>query len=128
MTFDHEPQCRRHEDDMSNKLTFTFSQCCASYHHFPSITDTTRVLASFLKPGGSLLVADIKSSEDGRELFPATHHHLVPHKHGLSEDAVRGAFKGAGLVGFDMRDVFQAKMRPTGEEVQWFVVRGVNPD
>ncbi|KAI0695119.1 S-adenosyl-L-methionine-dependent methyltransferase [Cerioporus squamosus] len=71
----------------------------------PSIDDTTRILASFLKPGGSLLVADIRASEDGRELFP----------HGLSEGAVRAAFEGAGL----------ARMPPTGEEVQWFVVRGV---
>ncbi|KAI0699194.1 S-adenosyl-L-methionine-dependent methyltransferase [Cerioporus squamosus] len=106
-------------------LKFDIIVCCASYHHFPSIDDTTRILASFLKPGGSLLVADIRASEDGRELFPVTHHHLVPHKHGLSEGAVRAAFEGAGLVGFDMRDVFKARMRPTGEEVQWFVVRGV---
>ena len=100
-------------------------QCCSSYHHFSSITDTTRILASFLKPGGSLLVADIKAAGDGRELFPVTHHHLVPHKHGLTESAVCAAFEGAGLMGVDMRDVFKAKMRPTGEEVQWFVVRGV---
>ncbi|KAI0738026.1 S-adenosyl-L-methionine-dependent methyltransferase [Daedaleopsis nitida] len=99
--------------------------CCASYHHFASIEDTTRVLASFLKPGGSLIVSDIRAAEDHHELFAPTHHHIVPHKHGLCEDAVRGAFESAGLVNFEMQDAFKAKLKGTKEEVQWFVVRGV---
>ena len=102
-------------------------QCCASYHHFPSIPETTRVLASFLKPGGSLLVADIKAEEDGRVIFPEVHHHLVPHTRGLSEETMREAFGRAGLVGFEMRRSFRAKMRSTGEYVRWFVARGVLP-
>ena len=59
----------------TEKLFFTNAdsvplQCCASYHHSPSIPETTRALASFLKPGGSLLVADIKAEEDGRVILP----------------------------------------------------------
>ena len=72
-----------------------------------------------------MLVADIRAAEDGRELFAATHHHLVPHTHGLTEEAVRRAFEGAGLVDIDFRDSFKAKSKATSEEVQWFVVRGV---
>lgn len=102
-------------------------QCCASYHHFPSIEDTTRVLASFLKPGGSLLVADIKAADDHRELFPGSYHHIVAHKHGLDEEVVRTAFEGAGLAEVEIRDGFRAKMRATGEEVQWFIARGIKP-
>ncbi|EIW60962.1 S-adenosyl-L-methionine-dependent methyltransferase [Trametes versicolor FP-101664 SS1] len=101
--------------------------CSAAYHHFPSIADTTRVLAHFLKPGGSLLVADIKAAPDGHALFKETHHHIVPHKHGLTEEAVRGAFEGAGLVEFELADAFRATMSATGEETQWFVARGVKP-
>ncbi|KAI0806738.1 S-adenosyl-L-methionine-dependent methyltransferase [Fomes fomentarius] len=108
-------------------IKFDVIVCCASYHHFPSIEDTTRVLASFLKPGGSLLVADIKAAGDNRELFAASHHHIVPHTHGLSEEAVRSAFEGAGLIGFHFRDAFWAKLKATKEETQWFVVRGEKP-
>ncbi|OJT06246.1 hypothetical protein TRAPUB_2927 [Trametes pubescens] len=103
---------------------FDLVVCSASYHHFPSIADTTRVLAHFLKPGGSLLVADIKAAPDGRELFKQTHHHIVPHKHGLAEEAVRGAFEGAGLMEFELADAFKATMSATGEETQLFVARG----
>ncbi|KAI0355128.1 S-adenosyl-L-methionine-dependent methyltransferase [Trametes cingulata] len=106
---------------------FDLVVCCASYHHFPSIDETTRILAHFLKPGGSLLVTDIKAEPDGRELFRETHHHIVPHKHGLTEDAVRKAFEGARLVQFELRDVFTAKMTSTGNETQWFLARGVKP-
>ncbi|KAI1791564.1 S-adenosyl-L-methionine-dependent methyltransferase [Ganoderma leucocontextum] len=108
-------------------LKFDIVVCCASYHHFPSIAETTRVLASFLKPGGSLLVADIKAEDDGRLIFPEVHHHLVPHTRGLSEETMCGAFEHAGLTGFEMKESFKAKMRSTGEYVRWFVARGVIP-
>ncbi|KAM5534036.1 hypothetical protein V8D89_012299 [Ganoderma adspersum] len=108
-------------------LKFDIVVCCASYHHFPSIAGTTQVLASFLKPGGSLLIADIKAEEDGRVIFPEVHHHLVPHTCGLSEETMRKAFQRAELVGFEMRESFRAKMRSTGEYVRWFVARGVLP-
>ncbi|KAI0373156.1 S-adenosyl-L-methionine-dependent methyltransferase [Pilatotrama ljubarskyi] len=106
---------------------FDLVVCCASYHHFPSIDGTTRKLAHFLKPGGSLLVTDIRAAPDGRELFCETHHHIVPHKHGLTEDAIRQAFEGAGLQEFELRDAFTAKMASTGVETQWFLARGVKP-
>ncbi|PIL33006.1 hypothetical protein GSI_04455 [Ganoderma sinense ZZ0214-1] len=106
---------------------FDIVVCCASYHHFPSIVETTRVLASFLKPGGALLVVGIKAEEDGRVIFPEVHHHLVPHTRGLSEETMHEAFRRAGLAGFEMRESFRAKMRSTGEYVRWFVARGVLP-
>nr|VWO98244.1 Beta-glucosidase (EC [Ganoderma boninense] len=115
------------EPDELDRLKFDMIICCASYHHFPSIAETTRVLASFLKPGGALLVADIKAEEDGRVIFPEVHHHLVPHTHGLSEETMRGAFDNAGLAAFEMRESFRAKMRSTGGHVRWFVARGVMP-
>ena len=118
--------CPRNRSSFANADSVPL-QCCASYHHFPSIPETTRVLASFLKPGGSLLVADIKAEEDGRVIFPDVHHHLVPHIRGLSEETMREAFGGAGLVGFEMKESFKAKMRSTGEYVRWFVARGVLP-
>ncbi|KAI0753758.1 hypothetical protein C8Q74DRAFT_1306825 [Fomes fomentarius] len=43
------------EPGESDGIKFDVIVCCASYHHFPSIGDTTRVLASFLKPGARYL-------------------------------------------------------------------------
>ncbi|KAL0947681.1 hypothetical protein HGRIS_013769 [Hohenbuehelia grisea] len=37
---------------------FDVIACVMAYHHFPSLSDTTRVLVHFLKPGGTLLVID----------------------------------------------------------------------
>lgn len=72
-------------------------------------------------------MSDIRAAPDGRELFKKTHHHIVAHKHGLTEEAMRGAFEGAGLVEFEMKDGFKATMSATGEETQWFLARGVKP-
>ncbi|KAI0648430.1 S-adenosyl-L-methionine-dependent methyltransferase [Trametes meyenii] len=109
--------------------TFDLVVCCASYHHFPSIAATTRTLAHFLSPGGTLLVTDVRAAPDGRTLFKDTHRHIVPHACGLREEDVRAAFEGAGagLEAFEMRDAFGARMRATGEETRWFVARGVKP-
>uniref|UniRef100_A0A0W0FWP2 Hexaprenyldihydroxybenzoate methyltransferase n=1 Tax=Moniliophthora roreri TaxID=221103 RepID=A0A0W0FWP2_MONRR len=70
--------------------------CCMTYHHLPSIVDTTRALADFLKPGGTLLVVDwvkpeimLELSEDQQSLIK------VP---GLSKQEMRSAFEAAGLT------------------------------
>ena len=72
-------------------------------------------------------MADIKAEEDGRLIFPEVHHHIVAHKHGLSEDKMSHAFERAGLASFEIKETFKAKMRSTGKDVQWFVARGVKP-
>ncbi|PIL33024.1 hypothetical protein GSI_04473 [Ganoderma sinense ZZ0214-1] len=66
---------------------------------------------------------------DGRQLFPETHHHLVPHRHGISEAHLRGAFEGAGLGAFEMHDAATLKLPNVLKEVRttWFVARGVKP-
>ncbi|KAI0373157.1 S-adenosyl-L-methionine-dependent methyltransferase [Pilatotrama ljubarskyi] len=103
--------------------------CCAAYHHMVSIEETTRILAFFLKPGGSLLVTDLKAAPDGRVLVPETHHHLVPHKHGLTEETMRKTFEEQGLTNFGFNSMpapeFMAKM--FGADLQWFLARGVKP-
>ena len=104
-------------------------QCCASYHHFASIEDITRTLAFFLKPGGSLVVADIKAEDDQRQLIPESHHGLVPHTHGIAEEKLRTTFEGAGLGQFVMKDAGKEDMAHFGHngEITWFIARGVKP-
>lgn len=98
-----------------------------SYHHFEDILAITRTLAFFLKPGGSLLIVDIKAAPDGRVLFPETHLHLVPHKHGLTEETVRTTFEEAGLVQFVWKDMPPMTENPYLPDAVWFIARGVKP-
>ncbi|OSD02115.1 S-adenosyl-L-methionine-dependent methyltransferase [Trametes coccinea BRFM310] len=106
---------------------FDLITCSASFHHMPSIDNATRTLTHFLKPGGSLLVADIKAASDGKELVPEEYRKMVPHTHGLTEEQMRVAFEGAGLVDFELREMSPIKMGPTGQDIVWFIARGVKP-
>ena len=93
----------------------------------------TRALAFYLKPGGSLLVADMKAEADNRELIPESHHHVVPHTHGISEARLRATFEGAGLGQFVMKDQGSETIHVPGPEGKkemtytWFIARGVKP-
>ena len=86
---------------------------------------------AFLRPGGALLVSDLKAEADGRQLVPAGHHEYVSHRHGLSEGRLRAAFAGAGLREFELRDAGREPLRHVkdaeGMEATWFVARGVKP-
>ncbi|KAI0355126.1 S-adenosyl-L-methionine-dependent methyltransferase [Trametes cingulata] len=108
---------------------FDVVMCCAAYHHISSIEEITRALVYFLKPGGSLLVTDFKAAPDGRVLVPETHQHLVPHKHGFSEETVRKTFEDAGLTdfGFSSMPVPEFLKKMFGQDLQWFLARGVKP-
>lgn len=121
--------------------TLTTSQCCMSYHHFGSISYVTRMLASFLKPGGYLFVADVESvpqtsnhSESGTELEilepifsdGVCDAGIVVHKYGFSEKSIRSVFEEAGLLGsFRYEIVTQAFKK--GKAVKIFLASGVKP-
>ncbi|KAI0806745.1 hypothetical protein C8Q74DRAFT_1187653, partial [Fomes fomentarius] len=102
--------------------------CCPAYHHFASMDDITRVLAYYLKPGGSLLVADNKAEDDQRQLVPESYHCLVPQKHGISEQTLRTTFEGAGLGQFAMKVAGKEKTHFPGQdemEITWLIARGI---
>ncbi|KAG0692095.1 hexaprenyldihydroxybenzoate methyltransferase [Suillus ampliporus] len=98
--------------------------CASSYHHFPSIEGVTKALASYLKPGGSLLVADLmklSSAESAQEQFPPGA--PVAHKGGFDEADIKAAFEGTGLVNFAFVTADKAKQH--GHSVQFFLAPGV---
>lgn len=119
-----------------------------AYHHFASITDTTRVLASFLNPGGALLVADMltspilsdegtpaegtpaeSTSAEGKpeELIPKSYEHAAPHRFGFDEQTMKEVFEGAGLGGFEMVEATRTKLPMGNKPVTLFVAKGVKP-
>ena len=82
-------------------------------------------MSFFLKPGGSLLVADIATTDTSINVFPDEAAHVVPHRAGFTKEDMQGAFVGAGLdlVSFDV--VTRARLR--GQEMDIFLAKGVKP-
>lgn len=71
-----------------------------AYHHLSSIEDTTKTLASFLVPGGRLLVVDLmppKHETPADPMFTERYHAMVAHRHGFDEATMRNVFESAGL-------------------------------
>ncbi|KAI6044389.1 S-adenosyl-L-methionine-dependent methyltransferase [Pisolithus marmoratus] len=99
-------------------MLFDVVVCASSYHHFPSIVDVTKVLVSYLKPGGSLLVTDMIKGE-----YPMLQaHHPVPHKGGFEAEDMRTAFETAGLHKFSFAEV--ASVEFAGYPVTMFLASG----
>ncbi|KDR81973.1 hypothetical protein GALMADRAFT_240367 [Galerina marginata CBS 339.88] len=95
------------EEGELDGLKFDVITCSASYHHFDDINKITKTLAFFLKPGGILFVVDVtpkeasgSSSSSSSSLFPEQYQHVVAHQHGISQEAIKAAFDGAGLNSF----------------------------
>ncbi|KAJ3540739.1 hypothetical protein NM688_g6183 [Phlebia brevispora] len=104
---------------------FELVVCTMAYHHFTDVADTTRILASVLAPGGSLLVVDWLRDAQGNteDLFMGNDQlkKINPHS-GFTEAEMRGILDGAGLGGF----AFQAwgEEEVMGHRVRPFVAKG----
>ncbi|KIJ43976.1 hypothetical protein M422DRAFT_60163 [Sphaerobolus stellatus SS14] len=107
--------------------------CSQAYHHFPSIDNTTKTLASYLKPGtGTLLVSDLRKGPHAHE-FHRSHEEKkgncispVVHHGGLTEEDMRTAFERAGLVDIDFEIIHS--VRKDGREVEIFFIQGSRPE
>jgi hypothetical protein len=83
------------------------------YHHFAAIDDVSHEHIKYLKPGGTLAIADIVSSAacaerlgnhdhncDGAASLPllmAGYEQIITHMHGFSEEDIQALFVGARL-------------------------------
>jgi hypothetical protein len=94
-----------------------------AYHHFSDINKTTSILASHLNPSGKLIVVEGKFPDGGQGEVPEKYKHIVAHRHGVSEEALKVAFEGAGLKDFKIRDGFAMKMM--GNDIRLFLATGV---
>ena len=110
-----------------------------AYHHFPSVEQVTRDIVEYLKPGGTLAVADIaarvqhaadgvdvgvnvnESESEAPRIIPAEYEHLVSHSHGFTE-YMRALFEGAGLVSFTFDQFTSAKWH--GRDIDFFLATG----
>jgi 2-polyprenyl-3-methyl-5-hydroxy-6-metoxy-1,4-benzoquinol methylase len=98
-----------------------------AYHHFASVEQVTRDLVRYLKPGGTLAVADIariEADEDQRPIM-ADYDHIVAHTRGFAEAEMRALFEGAGLENFAY-DRFTSTKK-AGRDIQIFLATGTKP-
>ena len=98
-----------------------------AYHHFEDIIKTTKILAYFLKPGGSLIVADIlKSPNVSVALFAdRSVEHIIPHQEGFDEVDMKRTFEAAGLEYVSFERAAEAKRHD--QPVEFFLTRAFKP-
>jgi len=106
---------------------FDIVVCSMAYHHFPSVKDVTRELTKYLKPSGTLAVADIARVEADESESPimAKYEHIVAHTRGFAEGEIRALFEGAGLENVAFDPFTTAKKE--GRDVQLFLATGTKP-
>lgn len=98
-----------------------------AYHHFGDIVQTTKILAYFLKPGGSLIVADILKAPNVSVALFADHNveHIVPHQKGFDEADMKRTFEAAGLEFATFEKAAGAKK--DDQTVEFFLARASKP-
>ncbi|KAJ8073495.1 hypothetical protein PM082_011771 [Marasmius tenuissimus] len=84
----------------------------------------TGVIASLVKPGRCLFVADIESTNGREKVIPETAHHIAAYKYGFSEAEVKSYVESAGLSLSSFTSV--TKARKNGKEVNVFLAQGSN--
>ena len=109
-------------------LTSSYLQCSMAYHHFASIEEVTRELVAYLKPRGTLAVADILrvEADEGERPIMAKYEYMVAHTRGFAEEEMRGVFEGAGLENVAFERFASGKKE--GRDVQFFLATGTKPD
>ncbi|KAI9508821.1 S-adenosyl-L-methionine-dependent methyltransferase [Russula earlei] len=106
---------------------FDVAVCSMAYHHIPSVQDVTRELVAYLKPSGTLAVADIARVEEdeGEPPIMAKYEHIVAHTRGFAERDMRALFEGAGLQNVAFERFTTSKKE--GRDVQLFLATGTKP-
>jgi hypothetical protein len=105
------------------------AQCSMAYHHFESPEDITKILASFLKPSGMLIVINIRKSDTtlpAEDANPAVFHRIVAQKRGLDHAMMRRAVESAGLLEFSTADLEHIEVMG-GKEMKFIVSSAVKP-
>ncbi|KAH9928964.1 S-adenosyl-L-methionine-dependent methyltransferase [Fomitopsis serialis] len=100
--------------------------CTMAYHHFGSPEDVTKILASVVKPGGSLLIIDILADSTQNDFVKGEKYKHVAHRGGFNEGRMKDMFSAAGLVDFEMQELVSG-LAIQEHTVTLFLTRGVKP-
>ncbi|KAK7043648.1 hypothetical protein VNI00_008259 [Paramarasmius palmivorus] len=108
---------------------FDVITCSMAFHHFdPSkLQDMTKILASFLKPGGYLFIMDMEPTNAQPPTIPEDWDQTIGHKGGFPESTMRSLFEGAGLTeSFSYRHLTTFKM--WDNEMDIFISKAQKPE
>ncbi|TFK18024.1 S-adenosyl-L-methionine-dependent methyltransferase [Coprinopsis marcescibilis] len=77
--------------------TFDLVYCASAFHHLDDPEGVTKILGSFLKPTGALVIVDVTLAEGADKLtVPEELKHIVLHA-GFNKADISKMFEGAGL-------------------------------
>ncbi|CAG8569954.1 4844_t:CDS:2 [Acaulospora morrowiae] len=96
-------ELKESEGDQLNGRRFDAVVCASSYHHIGDINSITKILSSYLKPGGELIVLDLKKDPETSHKFHGKHGshdvgHTVTHSGGFDPIELENAFKNTGII------------------------------
>jgi SAM-dependent methyltransferase len=128
----HEMRAVNSLAELHQEQCFDLAVCSMAYHHFASVEQITRELVTYLKPRGTLAVADIARMPGDTEeaaappVIPAQYEHIVAHTRGFAEEEMRALFEGpGGLENFSFELFTSAKRE--GRDIHFFLATGTKP-
>ncbi|EJD46167.1 S-adenosyl-L-methionine-dependent methyltransferase [Auricularia subglabra TFB-10046 SS5] len=111
--------------------TFDAVVCSAAFHHFANPAKVTKLLASFLRPGGALHVVDVSRDSPEGGLAPTDYEDndtpgTKVHHAGFAADEITRMFEAAGLTSVEVFDVGTFEVIP-GTWTKSFLAKGIKP-
>ncbi|KAJ2916270.1 hypothetical protein MD484_g4156, partial [Candolleomyces efflorescens] len=101
---------------------FDLAFCSNSYHHFDQPEEVTRILGTFLKPGGTLLIIDnIQNPNEPPVELKEEHRHFVV-RYGFTEEDIKNYSDAAGL-----EFVSYSRVPPDEQDLDLFIAKMVKP-
>ncbi|CAG8751277.1 12955_t:CDS:2 [Gigaspora margarita] len=122
-------ELKESEGDQLNGRKFDLIVCVSAYHHLDDIDSTTRMLASYLKQGGELVVVDLKKHPEVLHKFHGENKdHVIPHRGGFFPEELEKAFLTTGMlenVSSKIAFSLPRQIEKDKEHIfEWFLARG----
>ncbi|KAF0548843.1 S-adenosyl-L-methionine-dependent methyltransferase [Gigaspora margarita] len=122
-------ELKESEGDQLNGRKFDLIVCASAYHHLDDINSTTRMLASYLKQGGELIVLDLKKDPEVSHMFHGGNKdHIISHEGGFYPEELEKVFLATGMlenVSSKVAFSFPKQIEKDKEHMfEWFLVRG----
>ncbi|CAG8456200.1 17130_t:CDS:2 [Racocetra fulgida] len=91
-------ELKESEGDQLNGRKFDLVVCASAYHHIEDVKSMTKVLASYLKQDGELIVLDLKKQPEISHKFHGEANNSVCHKGGFDPKELENIFLETGML------------------------------
>ncbi|CAG8727850.1 7086_t:CDS:2 [Dentiscutata erythropus] len=130
-------ELKESEGDQLNGRKFDLVVCASAYHHIDDVESVTRVLASYLKQGGELIVLDLKKQPEHSHMFHGggkdhmfhseNRDHILSHKGGFFPEELEKIFLATGMlenVSSKVAFNLSKKIEKDEHTFEWLLVKG----